>query len=59
MKKAMWIPITIIAVGGIVTAEQALAKFTAGAKLIQLYSGLIPIKVKFHYAVSVKIMQHL
>lgn len=31
----------IIAVGGIFTPEQAKAKLTAGAKLIQLYSGLI------------------
>jgi dihydroorotate dehydrogenase len=31
----------IIAVGGIMNAEQAKAKFAAGAKLIQIYTGLI------------------
>lgn len=31
----------IIAVGGIMTAEQALQKFAAGATLIQLYTGFI------------------
>jgi dihydroorotate dehydrogenase len=33
--------IPIIAAGGIVTPEDALDKFNAGASLIQLYSGLI------------------
>ncbi|MFI4937600.1 MAG: quinone-dependent dihydroorotate dehydrogenase [Candidatus Berkiellales bacterium] len=33
--------LAIIAVGGIFNAEQAKAKFVAGAKLVQLYTGLI------------------
>ncbi|ALG69450.1 quinone-dependent dihydroorotate dehydrogenase [Beggiatoa leptomitoformis] len=33
--------IPIIAVGGIMSAEDAQAKFQAGAKLVQLYTGLI------------------
>ena len=33
--------IPIIAVGGIMTAEDAHNKFAAGAKLIQIYSGLV------------------
>jgi len=33
--------IPIIAVGGILTREDALEKFTAGASLVQIYSGLI------------------
>ena len=31
----------IIAAGGIMSAEQALAKLDAGASLVQIYSGLI------------------
>lgn len=40
-KKALKGKIPIIAAGGIMTPEEAQAKFAAGADLIQLYSGLI------------------
>lgn len=41
LRQALPDPMILIGVGGILTGEQAVQKLTAGADLIQLYSGLI------------------
>lgn len=41
LKEILGDKIPIIAVGGVMSAANALAKFNAGAKLVQLYTGLI------------------